>query len=367
MNEPLKIAVAGLGRMGWIHAKNVIELARETGRCELTGVVDANPERRRKFAEEYGSGVPVMSSVEELAAAKICQATVIVTPTENHREHATRLIAAGQRVLVEKPLTGTLAGDREFAGELDAHYPRALMLAFQRRFDEALLFARELMRSGIIGPVFKVYSALEDSGPAPDGYQSPGILSDMSIHNVDEILWLTGQMPEAALAVGTRAYSHRLTTCTEDFDDAVLFMWFPKQAEGELTAQVQVTRNHVSGYRTETAIFGEQGQIRIGRFAQRPHEVIVEAYGRRFSAEPLAQRLFSVLPDERNQAEFVARYGLSYKAEVSAFVECCRRGDPFPISHRDGLRAQEVIAAGMQKMLTRADATLVKLNPSHGS
>lgn len=353
--EPLKIAVAGLGRMGWIHARHVVELAKETGVCTLAALVDASAERREKFAAEFGVEVPLYGSVEELAEAGACQATVIVTPTEHHRAHATTLIKAGHRVLVEKPLTGTLAGDREFAAMLDAKYPQSLMLAFQRRFDEALQFARELMRSGTIGPVFKIYSALEDSGPAPDGYQSDGILPDMSIHNVDEILWLTGQMPEAALAVGSRTYSHRLTTCTEDFDDAVLFMWFP----GELTAQVQVTRNHVSGYRVESAVFGEQGHIRIGRFAQRPHEVTVEAYGRRFADGPLVQRVFPVLPDERGQAEFVARFGLSYKAEVARFVACCQTGEAFPITHRDGLRAQEVIAAGMGKMLTRADGVAV--------
>jgi predicted dehydrogenase len=96
--------------------------------------------------------------------------------------------------------------------------------------------------------VFKIYSALEDSGPPPDGYQSDGILADMSVHNVDEILWLTGRAPKAAAAVGSRLYGHRVSTCVEDFDDALLLMWF----ERELTAQVQVSRNHVSGYRVET-------------------------------------------------------------------------------------------------------------------
>ncbi len=361
MPEPLKIAVAGLGRMGWIHAQHVVQIAQETGLCTLAGLADANAERRQAFAAQYAPGVPLFDSVEALAAANVCQATVVVTPTEHHRAHAQTLIQAGHRVLVEKPLTGTVEGDREFAAQLDAQHPHALMLAFQRRFDEGLQFARHLMTSGVIGPVFKIYSALEDSGPAPNGYQSDGILADMSIHNVDEILWLTGQMPESALAIGSRTYSHRLTTCTEDFDDAVLFMWFP----GEMTAQVQVTRNHVSGYRVETAIFGEHGHLRIGRFAQRPHEVVVEAYGRRFTAEPLEHRVFSVLPDREGTAEFVARFGLSYKAEVIKFIECCRSGEPFPITHRDGLRASEVIAAGMSKMLTRADGVSVNSNPSH--
>ena len=35
MSEPLKIAVAGLGRMGWVHARNIVEIARETGAVSL--------------------------------------------------------------------------------------------------------------------------------------------------------------------------------------------------------------------------------------------------------------------------------------------------------------------------------------------
>src|SRR5207249_4243752 len=138
--------------------------------------------------------------------------------------------------------------DREFAAELDLHHPDALMLAFQRRFDPPLAYTKELLRSGLIGRIFKIYTSLEDSGPAPNGFQSPGILPDMSIHNVDEILWLTERMPSGALVVGSRIYSHRLTTCDEDFDDALLCLQFDDQ----MVAQIQVSRNHVSGYRVES-------------------------------------------------------------------------------------------------------------------
>jgi myo-inositol 2-dehydrogenase/D-chiro-inositol 1-dehydrogenase len=355
MSEPLKVAVAGIGRMGWVHAEHVVKISQETGACTLGALVDSDGERLLRFAAEHGCDIPLFESLDDFVKADICRATVIVTPTEKHREHATTLIGAGHRVLVEKPLTGTLAGDREFVAELDANHPNALMLAFQRRFDESLQYARELMHSGAVGRVFKIYSALEDSGPAPNGYQSDGILPDMSIHNVDEILWLTGRMPTAALAVGSRIYSHRLTTCQEDFDDALLYMWF----DDEIAAQVQVTRNHVSGYRVETAIYGEEGQIQIGRFAKHPQEIIVEAFGRRLGGERIVHRSFAGGVDSQDKPEFVARFGAAYKAEVAAFVDCCRTGAPFPTSHRDGLRAQLVIAAGMQKMLTRADGCAV--------
>ncbi len=248
---------------------------------------------------------------------------------------------------MEKPLTGTLEGDREFSAALDREHPDALMLAFQRRFDAPLQYAKELKDSGLIGRVFKIYSALEDSNPAPDGYRSGGILPDMSVHNVDEILWMTGEMPQAALTIGSRIYSHRLTTCQEDFDDALLYLWFP----GELVAQVQVSRNHVSGYRGETILFGEDGQIRVGRFEQKPFDIIVEAYGRRDRKEPLARRTFRMRDYQRPLPEFVDRFGPAYKAELAAFLECCIAGKPFPTSHRDGLRAQEVVSAGMNAVI----------------
>jgi myo-inositol 2-dehydrogenase/D-chiro-inositol 1-dehydrogenase len=290
MPEPLKIALAGIGRMGQLHALHLVELERETGACQIAALVDIDTERARRFAAEHGCKAPIFGTVAELAAAGVCNATFVVTPTDHHREHTSTLIKAGHRVLLEKPLTGTLEGDREFAAELESSHPNALMLAFQRRFDPALGYAKELMASGAIGRVFKIYSALEDSGPAPNGYRSGGILPDMSIHNVDEILWLTDRTPRAAMTIGSRIYSHRLTTAEEDFDDAMLLLWF----EGELVAQVQVSRNHVSGYRVETIIFGEEGQIQIGRFDQRPFDITVAAYGRRGRSEPVAQKVFSM-------------------------------------------------------------------------
>jgi predicted dehydrogenase len=354
MSKPVKVAVAGLGRMGIIHALHVWELARENA-CELVALADATPDRARAVAQELGCNVPLFGSVEELARAKTCDAVVLVTPTDMHREHASVLIENGHRVLMEKPLTGTLDGDREFAAELDGHHPNALMLAFQRRFDGPLRYAKELVDAGAIGHVFKVYSALEDSVPAPDGYRSGGILPDMAVHNVDEILWLTGGVPRSSLAIGSRLYSHRLTTSDEDFDDAVLYVWF----EDGAVAQIQVSRNHVSGYRVETVIFGEEGQIQIGRFDQRPFTVVVDAYGRRGTTERLASRTFEARKYERRLPEFADRFGAAYKAEVAAFFECCTKGESFPTSHRDGLRAQEVISAGMRAVFGSADAARV--------
>jgi len=359
MRQPIRIAVAGLGRMGSIHALHVLELAREPGGCTLAALCSGEVNKAERFAAEMGLDVPILRSVEELAEARVSDATIIATPTPNHREHATALIARGERVLLEKPMTEVLETDLEFAAELEGAHPHALMLAFQRRFDPPLLYARELVSRGAIGRIFKVYSAMEDSNPAPDGFKSGGILADMSIHNVDEVLWLTGEMPRAALMIGSCLYSHRLTTCEEDFDDALLYLWF----EEELTAEIQVGRNHVAGYRTETVIYGEEGEIQIDRFCQNPHEVIVKAYGQRGRTEPIDHRCFPMRDYGRPVPEFVERFGLAYKAELAAFVECCQSNQPFPVSHRDGVRAQRVIHAGMRSVVTPGPITMPGHDP----
>lgn len=355
MQKPVKVAIAGLGRMGIIHAQHLHELATEKHHCELAAIAEPNTTRAREFLSGIGVDVPIFPSVADLAKSGICQATVLVTPTDSHREHASTLLSAGFRVMVEKPLTGTLEGDRAFCAQLDRDHPNGLMLAFQRRFDAPLRYAKELMDNGAIGRVFKIFSALEDSNPAPNGYKSGGILSDMSVHNVDEILWLTGRMPRNALGIGSRLYGHALTTSDEDFDDASLYMWFD-----DLLAQIQVSRNHVSGYRVETILFGEQGQIHVGHFDQRFHEITVEAYGRRGRSEPIAIKKFNTRQYAQPLPEFADRFGPAYKAELESFIECCRTGSPFPTSHRDGLRAQAAISAAMGSMINQSQAVTVE-------
>lgn len=356
MPEKPRLALAGLGRMGAIHALNAYELTRDAQTCELVALAEPDADRGRRFLASTGLNIPVFSSVDALAKSGICNAAVIVTPTEKHREHASTLIQAGCRVLLEKPLTGTLDADLAFAAQLDRDHSHALMLAFQRRFDEPLRYAKDLCTSGAVGKIFKIFSALEDSDPAPDGFASGGILPDMSVHNVDEILWLTGRMPTKALAIGSRLYSHALTTSDEDFDDALLYLWFGD----DLSAQIQVSRNHVSGYRVETIIFGHEGQIHVGRFDQRLTTITVEAYGRRGRSEPIAFQTFAMREYRQPLPEFVHRFGNAYKAELAAFVQCCQTGAAFPTSHRDGLRAQQVISAGMHGMRSAAQAAPIE-------
>ncbi len=357
MTNEVQLAVIGLGRIGRFHARHAQELALENGNCELVALVDVRIDRADEVARELqprqSSRIQVFASADELVASGISQAAIIASSTAQHREHAQTLASAGLRVLIEKPLTGSLADDRQFTAYLNQHHPHALMLAFQRRFDAPLGFAKQLLGENAIGSPFKFVSILEDSRPPPVGYDSPGLLPDMSVHNIDEVLWLSGERPVAATALASRLYNHTIATVNEDFDDVLLQLWFPS----DRVAQIQVSRNHVSGYRTETWVFGENGVIHVGHFEQNRLEIVVEAYGR---TRPIARRVFSLRDYQEDVPEFISRFGLAYKAELAHFVDQCSHGQPFCVDQNDGLVAMEVVAAGQRSVVTKKQGVMVE-------
>jgi predicted dehydrogenase len=349
MPEPLKLAVVGLGRIGALHSQHATELRISTGACQLAAIVDARVEHARSLAQDLASvqasPIQVYPRVEALIEADVCDAAVVCTPTDQHGPHVRALVRAEKRVMVEKSLTGSLDGDRELAAELDTSYPTSVMLAFQGRFDEPLQHAKQLLDQGAIGRPFKVVAALEDSGPVPAGYISTSLFLGMAVHNLDDVLWFTGKMPTGVVSLGSRLYAHKLSSTPEDFNDGLISLWFPD----DLVAQVSVSRNHVSGYRVEIWVYGEEGQIHVGRFDQNKNEVILEAYSR---TQRIEFKSYAMRDYGRQVPEFIERFGNAYKRELADFVTCCREDQPFSVTHRDGLRAMEVMAAA-----TRATAT----------
>src|SRR5260370_30035878 len=104
MSEKLRVAVAGVGRMGPVHALHVHELAQENGNCVLSALVDVNLDRARTVAANIGCDTQVFASIEALLAASASDATVVVTPTGSHREHAPTLTRTGQGLFHQNPL-----------------------------------------------------------------------------------------------------------------------------------------------------------------------------------------------------------------------------------------------------------------------
>ncbi len=359
MVDELKVGVVGAGRIGVFHAQHVQEISAERGDCGLSAVVDAHEDTAERVAARLQGrqGAPIRGfrRIEEAIEAGCLDAAVVASRTEDHEAHTRTLVDAGCRVLLEKPLASSFERATALAEHL-ASTPsggRAVMQAFQRRFDEPLRRARELIDEGAVGRPFKIVSVLEDPDPPPDGYQSPGLLADMSVHNIDEVVWFLGERPDRATATASRLYNTGIASVEEDFDDGLVCLWFP----GGAAAQVQVSRNHVAGYRNETWVYGDRGVVHVGAFQEDPLRVDVEALvrGQATVRETFRMRAY----DSPVVPVFVERYGPAYYAEVAHFIDCVTREEPFGVTHEDGLEALRIVEAVTRAVQTRDAAPLV--------
>lgn len=103
----LKIACAGLGRMGARHALNLLT---RTPRAELVAAFTPDPkelEWAKGELEPYG--VTLYSDYDELLKHEGLEAVLVATVTSVHAEFSIKAMEKDLHVLVEKPLSTELA------------------------------------------------------------------------------------------------------------------------------------------------------------------------------------------------------------------------------------------------------------------
>ena len=106
MVQKLKIAAAGLGRMGARHAINFLH---RTPRAELVAAFTPDPKElawARANLEPHG--VTLYTDYDEMIKQEGLQAVVIGTATSVHAEEAIKAMHQGLHVLCEKPLSTSI-------------------------------------------------------------------------------------------------------------------------------------------------------------------------------------------------------------------------------------------------------------------
>src|ERR1700756_4525258 len=91
----IRVAVVGAGDFGRNHAR----VYRQIEGVELIGIVDADPDRARRVAEEFSTSV--LSGLDALPGR--VDAVSVVVPTIQHADVGCQLLERGIDVLVEKP------------------------------------------------------------------------------------------------------------------------------------------------------------------------------------------------------------------------------------------------------------------------
>jgi predicted dehydrogenase len=186
--------------MGGLHAGVYQRLAG----VELVGVVEPDPAKREPLLREYG--VEVHADVDGLLDAGGCDVVSVCAPDHLHVEAAVPMLAAGARVLVEKPLaTSTADARRILAARPDAD---ALAVGHILRFDPRVIRCREIVRSGELGDVWHVEvwrDTTRSVAVAPS--QRTSVAWFLGIHDADLVRFVTGLEVEQVAAIGRAVLS----------------------------------------------------------------------------------------------------------------------------------------------------------------
>jgi predicted dehydrogenase len=194
MSGTLRLGVVGVGHLGRHHARILATLPG----VSLVGVADANAARAGEVAAAHGT--TAFADWRELLGQ--VDAVTLATPTESHAEVASAFIAAGVHVLVEKPLTRTVA---EADALLAAARQRGVTLAVghTERFNPAVQAVRPLLTRPRFIEVHRL-------GTFPERSLDIDVVFDLMIHDLDLVLSLVGSRVTSIDAVGVPVLTPRV-------------------------------------------------------------------------------------------------------------------------------------------------------------
>jgi 1,5-anhydro-D-fructose reductase (1,5-anhydro-D-mannitol-forming) len=189
---PLRWGVIGLG---WVSTDFTGPGMVESPGSQIFACLGSTPEKGQAFAGRFGVE-RVHASLEAMMADPDVDAVYIATPNALHREAVLAAARAGKHVLCEKPFAMSVAEAREMTQACE-RAGVVLRVAHQLRMEQAVVRARELVRSGRLGRVAAI-SLERASGMPPrttwrrDVRQS-GVVFDVGVHLIDQVQWITGQ------------------------------------------------------------------------------------------------------------------------------------------------------------------------------
>lgn len=282
----------------------------------LSGFVEARPERAAQVSSELE--VPAYSDMETLLDD--VDAVTIVVPTPRHFEVASKALARGKHVLIEKPITATVE-EADALLELAARTGAMIQTGHVERFNRAVRAALPYVSN----PRF-----IESDRLAPFNVRGSdvAVVLDLMIHDIDLILTLVDSGAGSIAAVG-------IPVLTQTVDIANARITFDSGAVANITAS-RISRERVRKVR----IFQPSGYLSLDLGAGNG-----EFFRLKKASDLHALVASGATPD---LADFVERIALEapegepLKLEFESFASALNGSSPLMVSGADGRRALAV-------------------------
>ena len=335
--KKIKIALAGLGRIGKIHLNN---LCRNFTEIEVVAVMDPM-EDARGTADEFD--IPLfLKDFDSVLAIPELDAVVICSPTDTHADYVIKTARAGKHIFCEKPLDLSLEKVKEVLSIVEGSGVQ-LMLGFNRRFDPEFRKIRDLVTNGTIGDpqILKITS--RDPGPPPISYikVSGGMFLDMTIHDFDMARYISGKEVREVFAVGAVKVDKAIGDAG-DIDTAIITLVF----EDGTMAVIDNSRKAAYGYDQRLEVFGSKGMALADNNYPNNHKLYTE----------------NGVSGDLPLHFFLERYQESYNSEIRDFVNALKKGGNMPVGGRDGLMSILIGLAARKSVEEKRPVRIAEVN-----
>lgn len=185
--KTIKIAIAGVGVMGFNHLRVLTELDA----VEVVAVCDQNPEvlnKIKKYCREAAFYVDVVKMLDEI----IPDALIVSSATQTHYQIAKESILRGVPVLVEKPLA-LIADQAQELVDLADTRKVPLFVGYVERFNPVITQLKTIIDQGICGPVQHLNISRVNHFALRMARCRIGVITDLSTHDIDLLQFITGQ------------------------------------------------------------------------------------------------------------------------------------------------------------------------------
>ncbi len=148
IEEPVRLAVIGLGLIGTKHA----ELINKHSRCSLVGIADIDSSRRTA-AEAFDA--PFYDNIEAMLERESPEGVIISTPTQYHTAVAEICTRRSVHLFIEKPIAESLNGAKHIVKIADDAGIQ-ILVGHHRRYSPFIQETRALVQGGTLGKLVGV-------------------------------------------------------------------------------------------------------------------------------------------------------------------------------------------------------------------
>jgi len=330
-SRPLRVGIVGYG---YASATFHVPLLRCVPGLELAAIASRDPGKVRAALP----GVRVEDSPEGLMARRDLDLIVIPTPNETHYALASRALASGKHVVVDKPFTVTAAEARALKDQAE-RAGLVLSVFHNRRWDAGFLTLERVLREGTLGRIVHFESHFDRYRPGVrDRWRErpgpgAGLWYDLGPHLLDQALRLFGPPDAIALDLAVQ----RKDAEVDDWFHAVL-------RYGSMRAIL-----HAGALVPEPAprftVHGERGTFR--KRGLDPQEDRMKQGAWRDGADPVSAELVLWEGSVRTESSLPCLPG-NYPAYYERLREAILGGGENPVTADDAIAVMDLLEQGLR-------------------